>query len=284
MGQLVPMGERVGHPTAPHCGVRKPVVTIQLSMAVGIASLGRLVYRQSPDRPQATCFLLAATKETCMHAHLKTLNIVVVAALLISGLGISPSGATPISNDSTSSAFPNPSQLSQPLMATAIEVPTMARVLAQGAATSAVNPARVSALAPALSPHQRLVTQVAVLRKRIAILGRKQVGDTYRSGASGPNAFDCSGLTRYVFKQVTGRDLPHSSGAQYKMAHKISLKNAQPGDLVFYLRGGAHHVGLYLGNGKMVHATGHGSSVKIHSIFGPWYYRHFSGLGRVLPA
>ncbi len=207
-----------------------------------------------------------------MHAHLKTLNISIAAALLISVLSISPSGATPISNDSTLSAFPNTSNLSQPLSVVELPVPTMARVLDHLAAI------------PALTPRQRKVARVAVLRKRIAILGRKQVGDTYRAGSSGPNAFDCSGLTRYVFKQVTGLDLPHYSGAQYKMARKISRKNAQPGDLVFYLRGSAHHVGLYLGNGKMVHAVGRGKKVRIQPIFGPWYSRHFTGLGRVLPA
>ena len=207
-----------------------------------------------------------------MHAHLKTLNISVAAALLISVLSISPSGATPISNVATSSAFPNTSHLSQPLSAVELPAPTMGRVIEHRAAI------------PALTPNQRKVARVAMLRKRIAILGRKQVGDTYRAGSSGPNAFDCSGLTRYVFKQVTGLDLPHYSGAQYKMARKISRKNAQPGDLVFYLRGSAHHVGLYLGNGKMVHAVGYGKKVRIRPIFGPWYTRHFTGLGRVLPA
>ena len=207
-----------------------------------------------------------------MHAHLKTLNISVAAALLIGVLSISPSLATPISHDSTSSAFPNTSHLSQPLSAVELPEPTMARVIERLAAI------------PALTPHQRKVAHVALLRKRIAILGRRQVGDTYRGGASGPKAFDCSGLTRFVFKQVAGLDLPHYSRAQYKMARKISRKNAQPGDLVFYLRGSAHHVGLYLGNGKMVHAIGHGKKVRIEPIFGPWYTRHFTGLGRVLPA
>ena len=207
-----------------------------------------------------------------MHAHLKTLNIAVVAALLISGIGISPSGATALTSDNKNAVVPLTSQLARPLSTVELPVPTMARVIEHRVAI------------PVLTPRQRNVANVSLLRKRIAILGRGQVGDTYRGGASGPNAFDCSGLTRYVFKQVTGIDLPHYSGAQYKMARKISRKNAQPGDLVFYLRGSAHHVGLYLGNGKMVHAVGYGKKVRIRPIFGPWYTSHFTGLGRVLPA
>ena len=209
-----------------------------------------------------------------MHAHLKTLTTAVLAAALVTGLGMAPtaSALTELTSDNKNAVVPLTSQLAQPLSTVELPVPTMARVLEHRVAS------------PAFTPRQRVVARVALLRKRIAILGRKQVGDTYRAGSSGPNAFDCSGLTRYVFKQVTGIDLPHYSGAQYKVARKISRKNAQPGDLVFYLRGSAHHVGLYLGNGKMVHAIGYGKKVRIQPIFGPWYTRHFTGLGRVLPA
>ena len=208
-----------------------------------------------------------------MHAHLKKLTTAALAAALITGLAVAPSASALAPNYSAAA----PATLAVvnteiPLHPVDTEVPTMARVLEYLAAI------------PQLTPRQRLVAHVAVLRKRIAALGRKQVGDAYRAGSSGPNAFDCSGLTRYVFKQITGRSLPHYSGAQYKMAKKVSRKNAQPGDLVFYLRGSAHHVGLYLGNGKMVHAVGRGRSVRVQSIVGPWYSRHYSGMGRILPA
>lgn len=209
-----------------------------------------------------------------MHAHLKTLTTAVLATALVTGLGMAPtaSALAPVARDSKNTVGPLSTQLAQPLTTTEIPVPTMARVLEHQASV------------PARTPSQRLVAHVAGVRKKLTALGRKQVGDAYGAGSSGPNAFDCSGLTRYVFKQVTGRNLPHYSGAQYKMAKKVSLRNAQPGDLVFYLRGSAHHVGLYLGNGKMVHAVGRGKRVRVQSIFGPWYTRHYSGLGRILPA
>ncbi len=209
-----------------------------------------------------------------MHAHLKKLTTAALAAALITGLAVAPSASAlaPVAGADKNTVGPLSTRLAQPLTATEIPVPTMSRVLEHLASV------------PARTPRQRLVAHVALLRKQLTALGRKQVGDAYRAGSSGPNAFDCSGLTRYVFKQVTGRNLPHYSGAQYKMAKKVSRKNAQPGDLVFYLRGSAHHVGLYLGDGKMVHAVGRGKRVRVQSIFGPWYTRHYSGMGRILPA
>jgi len=126
--------------------------------------------------------------------------------------------------------------------------------------------------------------QVRAVRTKIVTVARKQLGDRYSAGSSGPNAFDCSGLTRYVYKTVTGHELPHNSHAQYSRVKKISKKQAQPGDLVFFFRGGAHHVGIYIGNGKMIDARGYGSGVKVSPISGSWWGRAYSGMGRILPA
>ena len=126
--------------------------------------------------------------------------------------------------------------------------------------------------------------QVRAVRTEIVAVARKQLGDRYSAGSSGPHAFDCSGLTRYVYKTVTGRELPHNSHAQYSRVKKISKKQAQPGDLVFFFRGGAHHVGIYIGGGKMIDARGYGSGVKVSPISGSWWGRAYSGMGRILPA
>jgi cell wall-associated NlpC family hydrolase len=61
----------------------------------------------------------------------------------------------------------------------------------------------------------------------------------------------------------------------------VPLSDARPGDLVFYFGRGAHHVGLYIGNGKMVHAANPRSGVRIDNVLGPWYAQRFSGIGRV---
>ena len=108
-----------------------------------------------------------------------------------------------------------------------------------------------------------------------------QVGDRYVAAASGPSAFDCSGLTMTAWRQA-GVSLPHYSRSQYSVTRRIPLSQAQPGDLVFYFGNGARHVGMYIGNGKMVHAANPRTGVVVSNILGPWYSSRFSGIGRVV--
>ncbi len=91
-----------------------------------------------------------------------------------------------------------------------------------------------------------------------------QVGDPYDYGASGPDAFDCSGLTSYAYAaaQVT---LPHSSRSQSQMGRQVSRSELQPGDLVFYYTP-ISHVALYIGDGMIVHARTYGSPVAVTSV------------------
>jgi cell wall-associated NlpC family hydrolase len=126
--------------------------------------------------------------------------------------------------------------------------------------------------------------EVGLVRDELVAFARKQIGDPYRAGRSGPNAFDCSGLVRYVYQEITGKSLPHYSKAQYKRAQKIKKVNAQPGDLVFFFQSGAHHVGIYIGNGKMIDAPNAGKSVRVSPITGSWWGRSYTGMGRLLAA
>lgn len=73
-------------------------------------------------------------------------------------------------------------------------------------------------------------------------------GKPYVWGASGPDAFDCSGLVMYALQKAFGKSFPHYSGAQYNATTPVS--NPQPGDLVFFGPGGSDHVGVYAGGGK----------------------------------
>lgn len=125
---------------------------------------------------------------------------------------------------------------------------------------------------------------VRQMRTRIVQVARKQIGDRYSAGRMGPDAFDCSGLTRYVYKMATGKDLPHSSRAQYTKVKKIKKSQAQPGDLVFFFKNGAHHVGIYIGKNKMIDAPGVGGKVRVSPITGSWWGRSYTGMGRILPA
>lgn len=81
---------------------------------------------------------------------------------------------------------------------------------------------------------------------------KAQLGDSYSYGASGPNAFDCSGLTMAAWK-AAGVSLPHNTNAQYARAKHISKSQLRPGDLVFFYSG-MSHVGIYVGNGRVIHA------------------------------
>jgi cell wall-associated NlpC family hydrolase len=91
-----------------------------------------------------------------------------------------------------------------------------------------------------------------------------QVGDSYVYGAAGPDAFDCSGLTMMAWAQA-GVGLPHSSSAQYSSGARVAESDLQPGDLVFYYSP-ISHVGMYIGNGLIVHAANPGAGVKVSSL------------------
>ena len=108
-----------------------------------------------------------------------------------------------------------------------------------------------------------------------------QVGKRYVAAADGPDSFDCSGLTMAAWRQA-GVSLAHYSGSQFGQVRRISDSELQPGDLVFYFGGGAHHVAMYVGNGKMVSASNPSDGVEIIDYRGPWYGERYSGAGRVI--
>ncbi|MFK3982666.1 NlpC/P60 family protein [Micromonospora sp. NPDC050397] len=91
-----------------------------------------------------------------------------------------------------------------------------------------------------------------------------QIGKMYVWGAVGPSNFDCSGLTQYAWGKA-GVRLTHFTGAQWNEGKVVSRANARPGDLVFFY-GDLHHVGVYVGNGLMVHAPQSGQPVKMTKI------------------
>jgi cell wall-associated NlpC family hydrolase len=108
-----------------------------------------------------------------------------------------------------------------------------------------------------------------------------KLGDPYSYNANPPSSWDCSKFTTWAWAQA-GVGLTAYSYAQWDQTRRVPLSDIQPGDLVFYFGRGAHHVGLYIGNGKMVHAANPGDDVTIDDILGPWYGERFSGVGRVI--
>ena len=110
-----------------------------------------------------------------------------------------------------------------------------------------------------------------------------QLGDPYRWGATGPSWFDCSGLTSSAYR-AAGVGIPRVSRAQWGAGPHVEVANLLPGDLVFYADdpgdpGTIHHVGMYIGNGLMVHAPHTGAVVQVASIWREGY----AGAVRIVP-
>jgi cell wall-associated NlpC family hydrolase len=98
-----------------------------------------------------------------------------------------------------------------------------------------------------------------------------QKGDPYRYGAAGPNAFDCSGLTMFAYKQ-TGHYLVHNAAGQYRQTRHISKRYKRPGDLLFYYYGGGiTHVTIFAGHGYQWAAPHTGTRVQKQRIYSSHY-------------
>jgi cell wall-associated NlpC family hydrolase len=130
--------------------------------------------------------------------------------------------------------------------------PTPITVVTVVAISAPVNPAVAAA------PVAAVTSSVGTSAMRRA-LGK--VGSPYRWGAAGPNAFDCSGLVTWAYRN-TGVSLPRSSRAMSRIGTAVSRADLRPGDLVFFYRP-VSHVGIYIGGGRIVHASSKRYPVKI---------------------
>lgn len=109
--------------------------------------------------------------------------------------------------------------------------------------------------------------RAAARSHRVVALARSQAGKPYAYGAAGPRAYDCSGLTMWVYRHVHVR-LPHSSAGQVGRTHRISRAAARPGDLVFFTDGGGvYHVAIYAGHNAVWHAPYSGTRVRRERIW-----------------
>jgi cell wall-associated NlpC family hydrolase len=193
--------------------------------------------------------------------------IITLAAVLVSSLAfVGPSSAVPSAGDEVSSADR-----------------TAGTADGLFGPVSAVDAAQMDARTIALANAQQ-VTQVASMRAELLRIAESKLGTPYRAGAAGPNGFDCGGFTQYVFRRALGMNIGRSSRDQFQRVERIARKDARPGDLVFFFEKGAQHVGLYIGNGKMIDAPHPGKGVSVNPISGSWWGRSFTGIGRILPA
>ena len=131
--------------------------------------------------------------------------------------------------------------------------------------------------------HMRVsrATRTAHRQALVVRFARHFLGVRYVYGGTSPRyGFDCSGFTRFVYAHF-GISLPHYSGAQFDMGRRVSRRGLRPGDLVFF--DGIGHVGIYVGNGRFIHAPHTGTRVRIQSLTG-WYSSRFDGARRLRTA
>ena len=112
-----------------------------------------------------------------------------------------------------------------------------------------------------IAPQAAVAAAPAAARASAMQKALGKVGSPYRYGAAGPNAFDCSGLVNWAYRS-TGTSLPRTSKAMSRVGTPVSRSALQPGDLVFFYKP-VSHMGIYIGNGKVVHASNRKSPVKI---------------------
>lgn len=112
----------------------------------------------------------------------------------------------------------------------------------------------------------------------------KQLGKPYVWGGNGPNSFDCSGLMAYAYKHGANINLPRTSRQQGDTGVSISKSQLQPADLIFFSSNGntITHVGMYVGDGKMIHAPSNGQDVRIESIYSSYYTKTYVKSKRIL--
>jgi cell wall-associated NlpC family hydrolase len=120
------------------------------------------------------------------------------------------------------------------------------------------------------------------LADNIVKTAHKYIGVPYVYGGRSPKGFDCSGLVWYIYRQH-GIELPDSSWKQAKGGMKVSRDEMLPGDLIFFQRNGrVNHVGLYIGDGVMIHAPGKGKHVRKANISERYYRANFASARRFL--
>jgi hypothetical protein len=137
-------------------------------------------------------------------------------------------------------------------------------------------------LALAWTPHAAADEQLGT---EAALQALSLVGVGYRlGGEDAAGGFDCSGLVRHVLARAAGAPLPRSAREQSRAGRAVGRHELRAGDLVFFgtLGSANSHVGIYVGEGRFVHAPGQGRTVSVGSLDASYWRRHYSGARRIV--
>ncbi len=166
------------------------------------------------------------------------------------------------------------------LLAGCASPPARPIVTARPVHAAAAPSAPVPASAPKRRNHKALSPRQKVVANALRELGRP-----YVYGGEGPHGFDCSGLVQFAYARA-GIHVPRTTRALIRAGHRIPLSAARPGDLIFFrirTHTGDLHVGIYLGNGHMVHASSGTDRVRVARITKRYWRRHYLETIRFLP-
>ena len=140
-------------------------------------------------------------------------------------------------------------------------------------------------------PDKKFLAKVETVRhdvvdrtSELVMTAMGYLGVPYRRGGnSSDTGFDCSGLVRAIYGQTIGLVLPRRADQQAAATQSIDKKELQPGDLVFFntMRRAFSHVGIYVGDGKFIHAPRTGAQVRVENMQSSYWQRRFDGARRV---
>lgn len=145
-----------------------------------------------------------------------------------------------------------------------------AKAAARAAAEAAAASSSSGSSSSGGSQGAKVSVPAAASSSEVVSIAMQYLGCPYVWAGASPDGFDCSGFVMYVYKQV-GVRLPHSSRLQYGCGQPVSRSDLQPGDLVFFYSP-ISHVGIYIGDGQMIHAAGTGKNVRINNVWTSNYY------------
>lgn len=116
--------------------------------------------------------------------------------------------------------------------------------------------------------------------------GMEYLGIRYRFGGNSPETgLDCSGLVQNVFRNALGLNLPRAARDMARVGEKVGVQDLKPGDLVFFntMRKAFSHVGIYVGDGRFLHAPSSGGEVRIDEMSQSYWAKRFNGARRMVP-
>jgi len=168
------------------------------------------------------------------------------------------------------------------------QAPQAKAVIAQPAAKPATNASRSttsrgaqpSIVASAAKPSTATSSRLGSSFVSVALT---YVGSRYRFGGMSPKGFDCSGFVAYVFTKA-GKPMSRDMSTQIRSGTRVSTKDLQPGDLLFFsntYKRGLSHVGIYIGNGRFVHAENESTGVTVSSVWSAYWAAHYAAAVRV---